>query len=661
MRIRLTAMVGAAPPVALLAVLAALAIGATGPSRPSTTDGDLISSSAEGFVDHGVAAKVAELRGIVGLHTADGRDLVIANTSDLSDRGHVLITDLDSGETQQVYGPEGVRNSPPYAAVLASTGRFYTGQGPVLLELDPATAKWTFHGVPSADASAYLAFTEAPDGVIWAASVYRTVLISYDPSTGDMVDHGRMDPAEQYVFDLAVDDRGWVYGGIGTARGNIVAYYPVSGEKRSLVPEDERIHENAVVYPTQDGAAVGRAAGRTYRLHDGMATAIDPADAAARKDVGDIYWSQRTARFPSGRRVIHYNLPERWLDVLEPGASEPRRVDIDYVAGGVTITSFGLGPDGVAYGSTAHPMHFLAFDTRSLILSDYGHIPAIGGGNFCSITHQGGAVFGAQYSHGRLWAYDPGLPWQPEDGNPRWLSEWPQDVTRPRSAIAHPDGRHVLMSGYAGYGLCGGGIGIYDVVDGTETLLTAEDDLLPGHSPIALAALSSGDIVGGTSVDCPGGGHTTATEGEVFVLDWRTRQIARHMVPVAGERHVVSMAVAPDGLVHGLTGHATWFVFDAAAGVLVHSESLAAYGSVPRHSLHVDRDGSLMALFSRALVRLDSVALTHAVIATPPEPITAGGALSDGVLVFASGAHVWSYREPIAPAYLPRAHRGGSR
>ena len=211
------------------------------------------------FVDHGIAAQVAECRGIVAAHTQDGRDLVLANTSDMSPRGYVLITDIRSGRTDQLYCPEGVANSPPYAAILASNGRFYTAQGPVLLELDPATASWRFHGVPSPDAAAYLAFTEGPDGRIWAASVYGTVLVSFDPASRLMTDHGRLDPEEQYVFDLAVDDTGWVYAGVGTARGDIVAYNPFTGELRGVVPEPERTHESGVVYPTIDGAAVGKA------------------------------------------------------------------------------------------------------------------------------------------------------------------------------------------------------------------------------------------------------------------------------------------------------------------------------------------------------------------------------------------------------------------
>ncbi len=822
-----------------------------------------------GFEDLGIGAKVAECRGIVTAHTADGHNLVIANALDMGPTGYVVVTDVDAQTTEQVYCPTDVPQGAPYASILASTGKFYTAQGRVLVEFDPPTRSWTFSGVPSSAASAYLSFTEGPDGTIWAGSVYGTVLISFDPRTRQMIDHGRMDDRESYLMDLAVDDTGWVYAGIGTARGNIVAYNPATGERRQLVPEGDRVHGTAVVYPTVDGAAYGRAAGVSYRLHNGEAQPIDPEDASARKDVGDIYWGQRTGRFPDGRRVTAYDLPGRWLELGDPQAGTSKRIAIDYDPAGVSITSLGAGPGGIVYGSTAHPMHLLAVDTVTQALEDRGPIPAVGGGNFCAIARQGEAVVGAQYSHGRLWTYYPGEPWNPtaanpslrvtdtltieawvragaidgygiiatrgsytyffaltggrhvallvgdnrswnaiavgetaladewvhvagtydsttgeanvyvdgrKDGtavgspapigdkqaalsigsaasyrdtyhlagaidelriharvlsleeigahselrysdgaeravwrfdepergsiihdsspylnhgelknadpstsrvpgvvgmalsfdgiddhvlvarqaNPRWVAEWPADICRPRTALGHPDGHSILMAGYAGYGLCGGGIGIYDLETGEETLLSADQDLLPGHSPITVQALPGGDLVAGTSVAAPGGGHETAEEAELFVLDWESKEVETRLVPVPGDPHVISILVGPDGLVHGLSSNSTYFVFDPESRAIVHSESFAEFGAVPRHALHVGPDGRIYALLSGAIVRIEPGRFDHELVAETPARATAGGAIANGLLCYASGAEVWTYRlGPAATIYLP--------
>ena len=643
--------------LAALCVMGALLSGpvAAEPGQP-LEDGAAAGTRGR-FTDHGIGARVAESRGIVATHTSDGRYLVIANALDAGARGYVLVTDVDSEETRQVYCPEGVPQSAPYASLLASSGRFYTAQGRVLLELDPVTASWTFHGTPSPEASAYLSFTEAPDGTVWAGAVYRTTLISFDPRTRAMVDHGRLDEEEKYLRHLAADETGWVYGGVGTARGNIVAYHADSGERRSVVPEAERVTETCVVLPTVDGAVHGTCAGRTYRLYAGLASAVEPSAVPPRRPVGNIYWGQRTATFPDGRRVRAYNLPEGWLEVDEPAVQAPRRITFTYDAAGVGITSLGLGPEGVVYGSTAHPMRFLSLDSGTGLLTDHGGIAAIGGGNFCAIASQGDLVIGAQYSHGRLWLYDVTAEWNPEGGNPRWVAEWPRDVTRPRTVLAHPDGRHLLMGGFADYGYCGGGIGIYDLQTGEAELLSAADDLLAGHSPITLVALADGSLVGGTSVDAPGGGHPTATEAEVFLLDWPARRVAFRTVPVAGSRHVVSLAPGPDGLVHGLTAESTYFVFDPGSREVVHRASFAAYGSVPRHALQLTAAGSLYAVLGRAILRLGGRDFGHEVLDATPVTATAGGALVADRLYFGAGARVWSYELPRSAVYLPALGR----
>ncbi|MBM4086353.1 MAG: hypothetical protein FJ272_16330, partial [Planctomycetes bacterium] len=146
------------------------------------------------FVDHGVAVPLAEGRGAVAARDRNGRCLAIACSLDVSPRGWILVTDIDSEETTQVHYPEGVPNAPPYGSILASSGMFFTAAGGWILEFDPTKRDWTYHGLPAKGASCYLSFTEAPDGVIWAGSHPITGLVSFDPKTREAKDHGRLDP-----------------------------------------------------------------------------------------------------------------------------------------------------------------------------------------------------------------------------------------------------------------------------------------------------------------------------------------------------------------------------------------------------------------------------------------------------------------------------------
>jgi hypothetical protein len=233
-----------------------------------------------------------------------------------------------------------------------------------------------------------------------------------------------------------------------------------------------------------------------------------------------------------------------------------------------------------------------------------------------------------------------------DPGNPRVLAEWRKDICRPRTALAHPDGKHVMMAGFAGYGWCGGGIGIVNLETGDAKLLAADDDLLPGHSCITLKALPNGDLVGGTSISAPGGGHTTAKEAELFLVDWKTKKVIFRMVPVPGDGNIVSIFVPPDGLVYGLSSNSTFFVFDPKQQKIVYSKRFAEYGGVPRHALQLGPDGKLYAMFSKTVCKITPGTFEVEKIANAPMGITAGGALVNGLLVFAHSSHVWSYRVP---------------
>ena len=368
---------------------------------------------------------------------------------------------------------------------------------------------------------------------------------------------------------------------------------------------------------------------------------------------------------------MNYSVPERWLEVKEAEGDQVKRIPLEYEAGGADTTSLAAGPGGNVYVSTCHPMHLVRLETATGVLHDLGPIPRVGGGNFCAMDSLGNQLFGAAYAHGGLWAYDPAQPWKPaskvnEPGNPRLLAEWQKDVCRPRTALAHPDGKHVLFAGFADYGYTGGGIGIVNVQTGEATLLTADKDLLPGHSTITLKALPDGTLVGGTSIQAPGGGHVIATQPELYLLDWQTKKVIHRAPVVPDGGDIISIHVGPDGLVYGLTAKSAFFVFDPRSRKVVHQESFAEHGGVPRHALQIGPDGKVYAMLTRAILRIAPGSFAHEKRAEAPVTITAGGALVNGHLYFTSGPRVWISRARVAltkctlPCYTwrPRvAHR----
>ena len=363
------------------------------------------------LTDHGVAVPLAERRGVVTTQDAQGHHLVIACSLDLSPRGWILVTDVDSGQTTQIHCPKGVANSAPYGSLMAANGKFYTTQGKVLLEFDPALREWTFHGVPSRSASAYLSFTEGPDGTVWAGNVYTTGLVSLDPKTKEMKDHGRLDDAQKYLSHLAVDDEGWVYGGIGTARCNIVAYSPGTGAKVQAVEEAQRKVGTARVYRGADGNVYGQAdlkSGRQcYRLYAGKAEVIGKTGMGKAAPTGAIGWGHKRGRFPDGRRVVDYNMIDKWLKVLDRETGMTQQIDFDYESEGSVLRVLTAGPDGKVYGNSAHPSRGVVYDPATGRLE---HLPgAIARKGFAV---QGQYVVGGHYGGGKLYVHDTAKPWR---------------------------------------------------------------------------------------------------------------------------------------------------------------------------------------------------------------------------------------------------------
>lgn len=618
---------------------------------PEATRARLVTNDR--FSDLGVAAPASESRGVVAVRDRKGRELLLSLLLDSGFLGSILVTDIDSGETTQVYFPESTGSDrwpvwAPYASLLSRNGRFYTFAGKTMLEFDIDRREFTFHGVPAPTEECYTgsAMIDGPDGRIYAGSYPNSHLVSFDPATRELKDHGPMDTAEHYPDCMAVDSTGWLYCGIGTARFNIIAFHPRTGVMRRIVKESERALGTARVFSGTDGCAYGQAGEIWYRMSNGKGTKIAKETIAPFKPSSAISFGMKPAAFPDGRKLEAYSLPDKRFTIEDPRNNSRKEMDIRFQSGGAAITSLVLGPDGKIYGSSSHPMHFFAYDLVRRELNDLGAIRAIGGGNICAMAVQGKYVAGPSYSRGFFHLFDTTRPFNPEsqeDPNPKIIAQFEQDIARPRTCLAHPDGEHVLMAGFMGYGRTGGGIGIVSLKTGETTLLTHEQ-VIPLHSTHTLKALPSGDLVGGTSVLTPGGGHTTEKEGVLYLMDWKTRKVVYRTVPVPGAAEVFSLEIGSNGLVYGIASGSRFFVFDPVNRAVVKREDLSAFGGLVRPSLILGPDKKIYGVLGKSIFRVEPGTMKIEKLADSPVPITAGLAISDGRIYFASGPLLWSFR-----------------
>lgn len=608
-----------------------------------------------GFADLGIAAPVTESRGVVVTRDAEGRSLTVACLLDMSPLGSLLVTDIDTGETEQYNFPESTRSErfavwAPFASLLSRNGRFYTFAGKTLLEFDINERRFTFAGVPAPTEECYTgtAMIDGPDGRIYGGSYPNSHLVSFDPKTKEMKDHGRMDPRENYPSNMAVDSAGWLYCGIGTARFNIVAFDPKTDEMRQMVVEKDRALGTARVFRGADGRVYGEAGEKWHKMLAGKGETLPKEHVPELEPWQAIPFGKASGVFPDGRELVRYNLPERWMLVKDPKTGREKRIEIRFRSGGAAISTIALGPDGKIYGSTSHPMHMFAYDPSPRVLIDFGAVNKIGGGNICAMASQGQYLAGPSYSSGYFHLFDTTRPFDQEsatDPNPKIIAQFEGDITRPRTCLAHPDGEHVLMAGFMGYGMTGGGIGIVNLKTGAKELLTHEQ-VIPFHSTHTLKALPNGDLVGGTSVLTPGGGHAREKEGVLYIMDWKTKKVVFRTVPVPGAEEVFSLEVGSDGLVYGIASGSRFFVFDPRERRIEHREDLSRFGSLVRPALISGPGGTVYALLSSSILRIKGENFAVEKIAESPLPITAGLAVKDGWLYFASNARLWRYRFP---------------
>jgi len=599
-------------------------------------------------VDHGIPAPVSEARGIIAFTDARGTRMIAAFPLDVS-RTSLLLIDAVTGEAEQFWYPNReAGNEANYCVLHSSRGMIYTMFGSIFLEFDPAQRKWTF--AEDAHAGTAMSLTEGDDGTIYAGTYPSAHLLAFDPAGRTLRNVGRLDPSEKYPSSLAVDSSGWIYAGLGTERCNLVAMNVRTGERHQIADERDRKVGTGTVYKGTDGNVYGRLHGDTPWLRLSAGSAETVTAPAPRAPIRAIKWQDSLNDFPDGSKVTRFDLAERTFTLLEADGTS-REVRFDYASDGAMITSIGAGPGGLVFGSTCHPFRLFSFDPQTSRLVNHGGLKKVGGGNFCAIASVGNILYGAAYSGGMLYAFDTTRPWRDtgdEEANPRLVAQYPAAIGRPRVLLAHPDGRHLVMAGFPGYGYVGGGMAIHDIPTGKTTLL-ADSDLLPGHSTVTLDALENGDLVGGTSIYTPGGGHERAQAARLYVMDWASQRIVFDCEPVAGAREINTVRVGRDGIVYGLTDRSVVFAFDPAGRSVVATGDLSQFGRPLRsdQSLMVSPDGRVLAILSASIVEVRPD-LAPVKLADLTAPATAGSAIVAGRVFYASGSHLWStpFRAP---------------
>jgi len=420
---------------------------------------------------------------------------------------------------------------------------------------------------------------------------------------------------------IAASCDGFIYVGIGYAKSGIAAYEIATGKHRNILPEQYQATGVASVRLGDDGNVYGNAGSQYFRMEGWTAKPIPGADVRPLPPVNRLR-DGRTIRVTDDKVL------------LSDGASLP----YTYKGAEVPLFRVGFGPDGMLYGSTVLPIHFVRLNPASRELMDVG---PLGHGEFYSFLSHGGRLLGASYgAMSTLMSYDPAQPFSPgkKPGSNPLLIDFPDDDSgwRPMAMVEGPD-RKIYIGPVAGYGKLDGPLTIWDTV----TNRVEQHVVVKNQSVVGLAATKDW-IAGGTTTTGGGGSHATEKEAHLFLWDPHAKKVVFDTVPVPGASTISSLAAAANGRIYGVAVN-TLFVFDPATREVIH-RAVLPFSGIVYSSLAARKDGQIWGLARDGIFTIDPHTHAARLVARSPKPIAAGFAMDATAIYFCSEWDIYRYR-----------------
>ena len=583
------------------------------------------------FESLGIPVRVGGLMGcIVGPNGRSGEALYF-NFNQLSGKLFLVQVDPKTGEAKQFNAPEGPG---AWAFIVGPDEKIYLGtwSGALILRFDPNQPERGIEvvGKPSATEDYLWQYDIGKDRKLYACTYPQAKLVSFDPKSGAMEDLGRMHPTEMYARSLAVGPNGKVYAGIGTEKGDLVAYDPAIKAYRSILPDSLRAPSGATgvsVWRAADGQAYAQIGSKQARLDDEQVVVVESASRKAPMKLRD------------GREVISFERGK--FAVKDPRSGQGIERTFKYAGNGDHIFTLGVGPSNCVYGSTAMPLEVFRYDPAAHRSEHLGHMP--GGEVYSMIEHQrklylcyyGGSVMNLYDPAKSFWKFGTGA-----DCNPVSFGGVGDGHLRPRAMIRGPDGL-IYVGSEPPYGQLGGALAVWDPLQNR----TVENyrNLVTNQSIVSLAWEPESRLIFGGSGNFGGGGtRPSEKEAKFFAFDLKAKRKVFETALVPGAVKY-SASYAAHGKVFTTVGDKL-LVFDPRA--MKVRQTIALPGTQVDISLGRHRSGKLVGLTAKAVYVIDPDKSEVVHTADAPVAMNCGFALVDDAVYFGAKAELWRYSLP---------------
>lgn len=577
------------------------------------------------------------------------------------DGGTLFLVAVDpvTGTAEQFSSPVGTGG---WAFMVGPDDRIYLGthEGPEesdngqILVFDPRQPEKAIQvvGRPSETETYLWMYTLGADGKIYGCTYPNAKLVSYDPATGELVDHGVMDVSQKYSRSIAAGPDGRIYTGIGYGRANVVMFDPKTGEHKGILPDEFRsdpAQTVATVYEGEDGNVYVQAIKMTVLNGDPENGEIKEATSVTLLVKGDKVEeaaapsSQKSrARLKDGRTVVSANLNGEYTLALPDGSREDHA--FTYKGDGAGIFMVNTGPLGRIYGGAYMPNEIFWFDPETGASENPGNATEVGGEIYSMLEH-GDYLYVCAYPGSFLSKWNPAQPWnygRAVENNPQGFGPLGPGHLRPR-AMVHGPGGVIYIGSYPEYGKHGGSLGVWNPV--TDKLVANYHNLIENQSIITL--VHDGDtglVFGGSSTAGGGGTDPIEPAARFFAFDAAEKKLVLEESPWPDVQEINNM-VKVGRRIYGMGGQNHLFVYDIDEKTFVEERELPL-GPVLDCSLGLWKDGMLYGLTESAVFRLDPASLTAEILATFDGSIHCGFAMDDKGIYFGHKATLMRYNWP---------------